>query len=166
MKKILLGLSLFSTLSLFAQSDDNDEKIFHFGLGGTISLPIGDLKEATSYGVGFEIQPSYSFTQNVEGFLQTGVNVFKGKEYFGTATNSLLHVPILVGARFKTNHFFAGAGVGYGLWTSDGQSSNGFTYSPQVGYDGGKIEVGLNYTSTVVTGGSNSYIGIKIFRKL
>lgn len=163
MKKILLSLFVLSSVTLFAQSDD-DEKPFHFGIGSALSLPLSDLKTSTSFGVGVEIQPSYLFAENIEGFMQAGVHVFKGNSDYGGDAN-LLHIPLLVGARFKTNGFFAGAGIGYGIWTSDGESLNGFMYSPQVGYDSGKLEIGLNYSSTGVTGGSFSYFGVKIFRK-
>ncbi|MCW3110427.1 MAG: hypothetical protein JWQ09_4933 [Segetibacter sp.] len=162
MKTILLALFALSSVSLFAQYDD-DEKPFHFGIGTALSLPLGDLKEGTSYGIGVEIQPTYAFAENVEAFLQAGVHVFKDKSSYGDA--SLLHIPLLVGARFKAGGFFAGAGVGYGKWTSSGESLNGFMYSPQIGYDGGKIEIGANYTSTKLSAGNFSYFGIKLFRK-
>jgi hypothetical protein len=168
MKKVLFGLLLLSSVSVFAQRDDEDEKAFHIGFGGNVSLPLGDLKQGTTYGVGFEVQPSLMFNENIEGFAQLGVDVFKAKTEvgYGDDGNNLLHIPLLVGGRFKTNGFFAGAGVGYGLWKSSGESSNGFMYSPQIGYDAGKIEIAAHYSSTKVTGGSLSYFGIKLFRKL
>jgi predicted porin len=162
-KTILLALFVLSSVSLFAQSED-DEKAFHFGIGTALSLPTGDLKEGTSYGIGVEIQPTYAFAPNVEAFLQAGLHVFKDNSGYGDAAN-LLHIPVQVGARFKASGFFAGAGVGYGKWTSSGESLNGLMYSPQIGYDAGKLEVGANYTSTKVTGGTFSYFGLKLFRK-
>jgi hypothetical protein len=164
-KTILLALFVLSSASLFAQSDD-DEKAFHFGVGSALSLPLGDLKEkeSTSYGLGFEIQPSYAFAENLEAFLQAGVHVFKSSSGYGDA-GSILHLPILVGARFKTSGFFAGAGVGYGKWTGGGTPVSGLMYSPQIGYDAGKLEIGANYTSTKATGTNLSYFGLKVFRK-
>ena len=164
MKTLLLGLFLFSSFSLFAQDEDGDGKSFHFGLGTALSLPLGDLKEATTFGVGFELQPAYMVTDNIEAFIQAGVAVFKGKE-FASDANSLLHIPLLAGARFKSGGFLAGGGVGYGLFTSDGVSNNGFMFSPQIGYAAGKIEILGQFSSASVTGGTLSYAGIKIFRK-
>ena len=164
MKKVLLSVFLLASISVFAQ--DDEERGFRFGLGGNLSLPMGDLKEDYSYGVGFEIEPSYGITENIETFMQAGINVFRAKSQFGgDNSNGLLHIPILVGGRYKVSGFFAGAGVGYGLWTASGASSNGFMYSPQVGYGKGKLELALHYSSTTVTGGSLSYFGLKIFRK-
>jgi hypothetical protein len=165
MKKVLLGVMLLSSVSVFAQ--DDDERAFRFGLGGNVSLPVGELKESTSYGVGFGVQPSYRFAENFEAFAQVSVDVFKSKSDFGNDnSNSLLHIPMLVGGRFKTNGFFVGAGVGYGRWTSDGESLSGLMYSPQIGYDAGAIEMALHYSSTKVTDGTFSSFGLKVFRKL
>lgn len=162
--KILAGLLLLSSSSLFAQYD-SDYKPFHFGVGTALSLPLGSLKTGTVYGVGIEIQPSYAFTESIEGFLQTGIHVFKGTSSYGYDDPSILHIPLLAGARFKASGFYAGAGIGYGLFTADGESAKGFMYSPQVGYDFDRYEVGLHYSSTQVTGGSLSYIGLRAFRK-
>lgn len=164
MKKtmLLLTLAVYS-LHAIAQSNDEDDKIFKFGIGGSFQLPLGDLKESATYGVGFEATGVYNLSETAAAFAQTGVNVFKGKEFFGQS-NSILHIPILVGARYKFGGFFAGAGVGYSIYSSDGNSLNGFTYSPQFGYDMGKQQFLVNYTSTSVTGSTFSYVGLKFFR--
>lgn len=162
-KTFFLALFILSTASLFAQYGE-DEKAFHFGIGTALSLPLGDLKTSASYGIGFEIEPTYSINENIEAFLQAGVHVFKDKNSYGDADN-LLHIPALAGARFKTGGFFAGAGVGYGKWAVAGYSSSGVLYSPQIGYDAGKIEIGANYTSTSIKGSTFSYFGIKLFKK-
>ena len=96
------------------------------------------------------------------------MHVFNNKnDIYGDASSSgILHVPLMAGARFKTSGFFAGAGVGYGLWSAgDGESSlKGFLYSPQIGYDFGRYQLMLNYTSTSVSGGNLPYFGFKFFR--
>lgn len=158
---------LFFALAIFSihaiAQDDEDDKTFKFGLGGTLSIPLGDLKLSTTYGVGFEATGVYSFSEDIAGFAQAGVNVFKGKSDFGSDA-SLLNIPVLVGARYKVNGFFIGAGVGYGRFSSSTTSLGGFSYSPQIGYDLGKLQILLHYTSTTVTGGSLSYVGLKAFR--
>ena len=79
MKKtiLLLAIAMFTT-QLFAQYDE-DEKPFKFGLGGTLSLPLGDLKQSATYGVGFEALGVYNLSTNIAAFAQLGINVFKGK---------------------------------------------------------------------------------------
>jgi hypothetical protein len=162
-KSIFLALLICASFSSFAQSDD--DKTFKFGIGPSLSLPLGDLKDATSVGVGFELTGVYSLSDNIAAFAQLGIDVFKSADSFdGESSDNLLHIPLMVGARFTTNGFFAGAGIGYGLWTGGGGSSNGLLYSPQIGYDFGKIQILADYTGTSVTGGSLSYFGLKAFR--
>jgi hypothetical protein len=167
MKKTILFVSLFfASLSTFAQYSNDDDKTFKFGLGGAVSLPVGDLKQSATYGVGFEAIGVYSISDNIDAFAQAGVHVFKSTAagYYGDAAN-ILHIPLMVGARFKTDGFFAGAGIGYGLFhVSGGDGLSGFLYSPQVGYDFGKIQVLANYTASAVSGGTLAYFGLKVFR--
>jgi hypothetical protein len=164
MKKTMLLIAMaIGSVHAFAQ-DYEDEQVFKFGLGGTISVPLSDLKLITTYGIGFEATAVYNFSENIAGFAQGGINVFKGKMDFGQE-NSVLNIPILAGARYKINGFFAGAGIGYSSYHSSGWGSgtSGFTYSPQIGYDMGSYQFLLHYTSTSVTGGSLSYVGLKAF---
>ena len=159
---LLLALAMFTT-QLFAQEDE-DAKTFKFGLGGTLSVPLGDLKQSATYGVGFEALGVYSLSTNIAAFAQVGINVFKGKSDYGDA-GSILHIPLLAGLRFKSDGFFVGAGVGYGSFKASGGSSlSGVMYSPQIGYDFGNYQVLLHYSSTAVTGGNFSYAGLKFFR--
>lgn len=163
MKKTILFLTLaVCSFHVFAQ--DDEDKTFKFGLGGAISLPLSDLKKSATYGVGFEATAVYSLTENIAAFAQVGVHVFKGKSDYSGDASSILHIPVIVGARYKVNGFFVGAGGGFGSWTSSGNSFSGFLYSPQVGYDLGNMQFLLHYTGNSVTGGTFSYAGLKFFR--
>ena len=160
-KIILLFVLALGTSYAFAQ-EDGDESAFKFGLGGTIAVPLSNLKQITSYGVGFEVLGVYNVSESIAGFAQIGVDVFKGSDSFDD-NPSLLHLPVIVGARYKAGGFFLGLGGGYGHFSSDGYSTGGFLVSSQVGYDLGKLQVILDYTSTAVTGGNLSYIGLQAF---
>ena len=166
MKKLLFSAFLLAlSVSVFAQYGD-DDKAFHFGVGGGISLPLSDLKESMDYGVGVNVQASYKFTDFIEGFVQTGVHVFKSAydDYYGDAANAL-HIPIMAGARINASGFLAGAGIGYGLYTVSGSTTSGFLYSPHVGYDFGSFEAQLTYTGVSASGASLPYVGLRAFYK-
>ncbi len=76
MKKAALFLAIaFCSFHLFAQ-DYEDEKTFKFGIGGTISIPVGDLKEPTVYGAGFEVLGVYNLTESIAAFAQAGFECF------------------------------------------------------------------------------------------
>ena len=163
-KKTLMFLfCVCLSLSVFSQWDE-DDKPFKFGIGSGISLPIGDLKEASTVGVGVELTANYAVSENFEAFVQTGVHVFRAKDTYYGEQSGVLHLPAMVGARVKASGFFAGAGVGYGYFNGGGDPLSGFLYSPQIGYAGGRLQIMAHYTSTTVTGGSLSYFGIKVFR--
>jgi len=159
-KSVLISFLLLVTVAAFSQ--DDEQKTFKFGLGTSLSLPVSDLKTSTSYGVGFELIGDYNFSEHLSAFLQSGVDVFKSNTIYGDADN-IGHIPVIAGARVKSNGFFAGAGAGYGFWFGDG-SDRGFLYSPQIGYEMEHYQFMAHYTSTAVKGGSLSYFGIKVFR--
>lgn len=161
---LLLALAMLTT-QLFAQ-DDEEDKVFKFGFGSTTSFPLGDLKQSATYGIGLEVLGVYNLSTNIAVFAQVGINVFKGKSIYGD-DGSILNIPVLAGIRFKTDGFFVGAGVGYGRFNFSGrQSFSGLMYSPQIGYDFGRYQVMLHYSSTAVSGGNLSYLGLKFFRTL
>ena len=164
MKKAILFMALVvCSFYVFAQNDD-DDKTFKFGLGGAIAIPLSDLKASTTYGIGFEAIGVYNLSESIAAFAEAGIHVFKGKAVYGGDAGSVLHIPVIAGARFKINGFFVGAGAGFGSWSSSGTSLSGFLYSPQIGYDLGKMQLLLHYTSGSVTGGTFSYAGLKFFR--
>lgn len=161
----LLLLLVVCSHFAFSQYNNDDEQTFKFGGGTALSLPAGDLKNGSSYGVGVEAIGVYNISENVAAFAQVGVHVFSVNDaaYYGS-TSGLLHIPLMVGPRLKLGGFFVGGGAGYGIWSYDGSSSKGFLYSPQIGYDIGHYQLMLNYTSTSVEGGSLSYFGLKAYR--
>jgi len=164
MKKTLLFAALAVCTNLAIAQKDDEDKGFKFGVGGTLSIPTGDLKENFTYGVGFEATGVYSFTDNIAAFAQAGIGVFKSADAFTGDAGNVLHIPLLAGARFKFNGFFVGGGVGYGKWNTAYYGGGGLLYSPQVGYDFGSIHVLLHYTANKVDGGTLSYFGLKAFR--
>lgn len=168
MKKIVLLAAL--AIASFAANAQQESKKFTLALGPTLSLPLGDLKEVSSLGIGAEVEGSLAISESFQGFLQAGYASFSGKSYdfgFGLSgkypTTSV--VPVLVGGRYVYNGLSFGAGLGYASYSIAGNSEGGFTYSPQIGYDFGKIKGIVNYTSTSLDGGSASFLGLKVFYK-
>jgi hypothetical protein len=55
MKKSILFITLaVCSFQAIAQRDEDDDQVFKFGIGGSLQVPLGDLKQSTTYGVGFE----------------------------------------------------------------------------------------------------------------
>ncbi|MBI5371481.1 MAG: hypothetical protein HZA79_05580 [Sphingobacteriales bacterium] len=161
MKKILLTCAVAMSLSLVSSA-----QTFRFGIGPAISLPIGDLADFNGIGIGAEVTGIVELSESFEAFGQAGYQSFLGKkiDYFGGTlkTESLNHVPVIVGARYKTGGFLVGGGIGFASW---GKNASGFAFSPQIGYSTEKIDVIGQFHSTLKDGSSLSYVGIKAYYK-
>lgn len=162
MRKHIFGLLLLTVVGF---SSVHAQKKFQFSAGPAISLPVGDLNLISSLGIGIEVSGAYKLSKSVEAFGQFGYHNFFGKDIdFGGITiksGSSSHLPLLVGARYRSGKLIIGGGVGYGWWEDTGA----FTYSPQVGIDLGKIDLLAHYTSSTREGSSLSYLGLKAFYK-
>lgn len=165
MKKLtLLAMFIIASCSVFAQYDD--DKTFHFGINGGVSLPLGDLKETTSYGVGIDLQPSFLLSEQIEAYIHAGLHVFQGKSEWGGEAASVLHIPVLAGARFYVlGGFFAGAAVGYGRYSGGDASLGGLCYKPAIGYGANNYDISLQYSSTQASGNTFSFVGLSVCRK-
>ena len=168
MKKLLLSLTIIcaSFITSKAQMAQGD---FKFGVGVHFGLPVGDLHNVTSLGIGGEVQGEYAFSENLTGVATSGYTYFIGKSFDnglgGTYKINYGHIPVLVGARFyPSEQFFVGAQIGYGHYSASSQgvssSSGGFEYRPQVGYNADPVQFILSYDGTSVTGGTLSQIGL------
>jgi len=172
MKKLALVLTVFtaSIIGVKAQSSGSQGE-FTFGAGINAALPIGDFHLTHSFGVGVHLQGEYAFTDQIKGVATTGYTSFFGKtidDGFGDKfkISSVGQIPVLVGARFyPQSSFFVGAQVGVGIFTGSGNSSSGFEYLPQVGYDAGQIQIIGAYDGTSVTGGTLSSISLSAIYK-
>lgn len=163
MKKIILiSVLIASAYCSFAQ-DGNVKGKFNFGIGPAASLPIGSLKEEYKYGFGIDAMGMYGLGKNVQGFLQAGLHSFKSDGIYSNGDN-ILHIPILLGARYINNGVFAGVGAGYAKWNDNFENNTGLAFGPQLGYATDKIHFTLHYTGVIVSGGVLGYAGIKVFR--
>ncbi len=164
MKKIFtLALATVIVFAVNAQDKkkSSSDKSFTFGVGPSLSFPIGDMGLFYSFGYGAEAQATYHASESFNAFAQVGYNNFSVKSSVGSGSTGF--IPFLVGGRYVSNGFTAGAGIGYGSFSGGGASSGGFAYSPQIGYSFNNVQVLAHYTGVSASGGSNSFIGVKAF---
>ncbi len=163
MKKVLL-VAMFIVagfIGAYAQPVEG----FTAGAGIRVALPIGDFADSHSFGIGAELQGEYGFSDMVSGIATVGYTSFFGKEYeflgVTVEAENVGYIPILVGARvYPSPTFFIGAQVGYGLLTGGGESDGAFNYQPQIGYNGERFQVALNYNGLSKEGSTLSHIGL------
>jgi hypothetical protein len=167
MKKVLLLLLVVFYASVNAQESS---KSLQMAGGLRAALPIGSSSNVYSFGVGGEVQGELMFSEKFAGVGSIGYTAFLGKtiNFGGTvgkkkiATSGM--IPILVGARaYLSPNFFAGAKVGYTVSAAKG-GGGGFTYEPQIGYNGGKVQISVGYNG-IASGGTFSSVGSSILYK-
>ncbi|MEP6747491.1 MAG: hypothetical protein ABJB86_07180 [Bacteroidota bacterium] len=172
MKKIFFVM-LMGTLSLLSiQSQaQSDSKKFSVGFGFQGGLPLGDAKTAFQFNGGIDLRFSYKAGP---GFatLSVGGNVFVPKSFDGVDTKAALQIPVRVGYKYKiVPHFFVMGEVGYSHFRSyydDGNnqlvssSTGGFTYAPAIGTEFGAFEAAVRYEGISVTGGTISYVALRL----
>lgn len=149
----------------------NAQEGFTFGAGIRLALPIGDFGDTHSFGVGGELQGEYFFSEMFSGVATSGYTSFFGKTVdipgFGSfEVDAVGYIPILVGVRvYPSTQFFIGAQAGYGILTGGKDSEGAFNYQPQIGYNGSKIQVALNYNGLSKDGETLSHIGLTVIYK-
>lgn len=164
MKKIIL-LTALAITSFTAATNAQEKGGFNLGVGPVVALPLGTFGDVSGIGFGGEAQAAYGITDNIAGFVQAGYNNFLGKSYdFGGISikgDATGVIPMLAGARFHTNGFMIGAGIGYSKFTATG-GGGGFTYSPQIGYSFNRFDFIAHYTG-ISNNGTASFVGLKVF---
>jgi hypothetical protein len=108
--------------------------------GGLSTYSAGGGRSTTGFGV--DIVGKTDVSENFEGFIQTGYNLYSADG------GSWSVIPVLVGANYKAGSFKPGLGIGYSrLNYSGGLGIGGFSYSPQLGYSFDKFDIIGHYTS-------------------
>ncbi|GEM_PF-2994039 len=156
----LFTLASFILLTIGASAQT---QAFSLSLGAGLSNFSANNNAKSSLGLGADLTVRTDFSENVQGFAQTGYSAFLSNGY------NVAYIPMLVGVNLKLSGFTPGLGIGYGSSTAGGSSTGGFTYSPQVGYSFDKYELVAHYTSTNLnTGAANNWsiAGIKLLYKL
>ncbi len=176
MKKII-GLCILATvLTLTADAQESKSK-FKFSVGGGISN-ISVLNTSAS-GFGLDLVVKTDISPTMEGFVQTGYNVYAAN---GT---SLKYMPLLLGINFKTGNLRPGIGLGYGSFTyaddfiapsyddygdrynSRSLNSIGsFSISPQLGMNFEKVDLVASYTLNQVMIVPVNIFGLKFLYKI
>ncbi|MBS1627842.1 MAG: hypothetical protein JSR09_08585 [Bacteroidetes bacterium] len=161
MKKIFtLVMFVGSVFAVKAQQKSNSNSDKKFAIAGGVSIASYSVTGSSSsvMGYGVELEGALGIGGEFQAFAQLGyLNYSKNGSSMG-------FIPVLVGARYS-KQFIGGMGIGYGTFTGGGGSVSGFTFSPQAGYDFGKIEALAHYTSTSLVGGSANQFGVKVLYK-
>jgi len=149
-------------------------------LGLETAIPIGDISDIASFGLGASVGAEYTLSDETSLDLQAGFISF-----FTSADNSSYNMfPVQAGFRYYLNDFAEGiylkAGLGFhtqsvkntipavevlGVVVSPEQeikfSTTDFSVAPTAGYKIGHWDLSLRYTTILSDGDSAAYIGFR-----
>ncbi|QCX53872.1 porin family protein [Elizabethkingia sp. JS20170427COW] len=113
-----------------------------FKLGANIGIPVGDIKDVSSFTAGADLAYQWRLAENFDLGIASGYHHFFGKNNvkdFGM-------VPIAASGQYSVSpNVFIGADLGYAFITNVGGNTGGFYYQPKVGYQNSNWEVYAGY---------------------
>lgn len=133
--------------------------------GVTLGLPIGDLADVASFGIGGFLKAGFPVSDQFEIVGNGGYTSFIGKTVDGDKfpSQGLFHI-LAGGSYLASENFHIDALGGLNSYSISGfGSTSGFGYRAGFGYktEGG-LDVTLNYNGFSKDGGTISYIGLGI----
>jgi hypothetical protein len=126
------------------------------------ALPTGDLALGSSFGIGGFGQLNYAMSDQFHIIGSLGYNSFFAKSGGSGSLGAFL---LKVGGAYYVNEQFnLQGGLGYGSFSSSGGSGSlgGLHFAFGAGYDLEALKLSVNYNTVSVTGGSFSWIGLKV----
>lgn len=133
MKKTVLLLALLMAGTTFAQDIKNvNSKNSWFKIGLNAGLPLGDIKETSSFSVGLDVKGQYLVTPHFGIGLASGYNHIFGKD--GGDDFGIIPAAGFARYYFKPKGLFLGVDLGYGFLTNIDNNDGGLYVNPQIGY--------------------------------
>ena len=140
MKKVVLSIALFASMSSFAQKTTSK---FNYKIGFVTPLPT-DLNSSTpQIGLGSTMgEVTYRVSEKIVAAGNVGYIRFNNQDA------NFSQIPVTVGARYIINEqFYFGANAGLASYNKGGHTD--FIYSPYLGIQLNKISVDFRYFNTV-----------------
>lgn len=159
MKKIILIAMAVFAFS-FANAQDGG-----FKAGINLGLPMGDIKDAYSFSVGFDVAYTWKVSDKFHAGVTTGYAHYMGEtqEFMGLEIDldDAGFIPLAGTAQYSiSDNLFIGADLGYALGVSPDGNEGGFLYQPKFGYQTEKFEVYTGYKGISVDGATFSSINL------
>lgn len=159
MKKCILGfIVIFIVTSSFAQ--DKKEKKFNFSIGPELAVPVGDLANFASIGMGGSALAEYKPTEKFGITLGFGIINYADKTIsttYGSNKYDTEQIFASGGVRYYFTKKIYGSGqFGYSLFDTNGENSVPFTYAPGVGIRLGLLDATLKYMGTTERRGADN----------
>lgn len=169
MKKVIFTLVIAAVgLTAGAQDKKSSDKEFKFSIGVEAGLPLGDLKDASSFGIGGSAMGEYAAAENLGLTLSAGYMTFAGKTVESVKGPSLNLIPVLIGGKYHFNDKIYGhaqLGMTFASVKVAGvsASTSAFTYAPTIGFTPSEnIDIALKYQAYTKNSSSTSFLGLRV----
>lgn len=125
----------------------NAQSAGQFKIGANVGLPLGDIKDATSFSAGIDAAYLWNISDKFQASATVGFqNFFLKKEWKDEGFSDFNYIPVAASGQYSiVPEFFIGADLGYVITASGGEDGGGFYYLPKVGYQQSKWEVFAGY---------------------
>lgn len=159
MKKTLVALAVLAG-GLFTVSQSNAQMVpgSNLSIGVSPMLPVGKLADATSFGIGGDLQYGYNFDESIGLTLSAGYNHFFAKsqgKIFGQdiKTKDVAQVPIKAGVKYGIGSFYLHPQLGVAIPVGDFPVNGvklkpGFLYGAAVGTNVAGFDLSLRYEAS------------------
>jgi hypothetical protein len=141
-----------------------------FGLEG--GLPMGDMKDTYSFAGGITLRFSYHIGPGFATLTSGSLGWFPKSLDGGKDLKAGVQIPIKAGYKYiYKDHFYAMAELGYNSFKFYGIDANGdltsynnsgFVFAPGIGVQFNSVELGIRYEHFSLTGGSASFLGLRL----
>ncbi len=130
MKKLFF-IAAFTATTFAVQAQDEAQPVaFSIGLEG--ALPVGNLAEVASFGIGGSAQVDLTVAPTLAITLNAGYISMSYKNAFGGG--SVGYIPVLGGIKYAfTEQVYGSAQLGATFYSESGGGTS-FTYAPGIGY--------------------------------
>jgi Outer membrane protein beta-barrel domain len=162
-KLVLLSFAALCAVSSFAQKKSSSDGMSYQG-GLEIGMPMGDLGEATSFGIGASGKVNFPMGDKSAITGSVGYMTFLGKTVLGYSVPSFNVIPVKVGFKYMlSDAFYAEPQIGYSFTSSAGESTGALTYAGNLGYIiGENLDISARYEAMSKNSTSLSFIGLRV----
>jgi hypothetical protein len=160
MKKTFFLVVLVFVLAVTVNAQNKDVKP-KFGVGATLGLPVGDMKDFSNVVWGVDLQGEFPVAQSFNVVVNAGYENFIKKS--GISGDSWGLIPILAGGKyFITDQLYGSLQGGISFATQSGGGS-AFTWVPALGMKiSDKVDVAVKYQSSTKDNTNTAFIGLRL----
>jgi len=157
------SLSTSSDIQVVAQKKPTTHKSV-FSIGADAYLPIGDMADYWSLGVGGSLQGAFYLSDKLAITVNAGYINYFGKKLIFYKQDDLKVIPVMGGIKYGiTNNLYVHGQAGLSFWSLSGSNENDFTWNLGLGYNiTHSLDLALKFNSIGTNGSASNAVGLRL----